>query len=165
MRIEWRRVRVRWIGWVIALIAVSSFVTAREEEGQAAPALADLAWMAGHWRSTVDDSTVEEVWLPSRGGLLVGMNRTSTARGSEFEFLRIDVRKGAITYLASPGGAAPTPFPLKSLDGKVVVFENPDHDFPKWIRYERKGDALTASIGGDEGEGMSWTWKLAAPLD
>lgn len=165
MLIESRRPRLGWIAVVLALVAASSFVAAKNDKQSAGPSLADLAWMAGHWRSSADGRTVEEVWLPSRGGPLVGMNRTTSSEGGEFEFLRIVDKDGAIAYLASPGGAAPTSFPLKSLAGQVVVFENPEHDFPKWIRYERAKDKLTASIGDDEGEKMRWTWQLAAKLD
>lgn len=130
-----------------------------------APRLADLAWLAGHWRSEKPGRVVEEVWLPSRGGMLLGMNRTTTSRGGQFEFLRIDEHAGVISYLASPGGRPPTVFPLKSLAGQVVEFENPDHDFPKRIRYARTGDTLVASIHGDNDKSMSWTWTLVTALD
>ena len=43
-------------------------------------------------------------------------------------------------------------FKLTKLEGESAVFENPEHDHPKIIRY-RKGEdgSLTARIEGDEG--------------
>jgi hypothetical protein len=32
-----------------------------------------------------------------------------------------------------------------------IVFENPTHDFPKRVTYQRSGDRLTASIDGGGG--------------
>lgn len=150
-----------------ALAAATSVFAAREgAQSEKKARLEDLTWLAGHWRSDSGGRIVEEVWLPSRGGSMIGMNRTTVGDGGSFEFLRIERKDGKIAYLASPGGQfPPTVFLMKSLDGRVVEFENPDHDFPKRIRYERKGDNLTASIHGDGNESMSWTWKLATKLD
>lgn len=149
-----------------ALIVTTTLLAARDEPKKSKATLADLSWFAGHWRSDDKGRTVEEVWLPSRGATLIGMNRTTAGKGGEFEFLRIDQRDDQIAYLASPGGKSPpTAFVLKSLVGKVVEFENPENDFPKLIRYERKGDTMTASIHGDNDQSMSWTWKLVNSLD
>ncbi len=155
-----------------ALLAASALAFAlpavepTKQQTKKDPKLEDLSFFAGHWSRSEGGETVEEVWLPARGGFLIGMNRTSSAQGGEFEFLRIGEHEGKLAYLASPGGSKPTPFALKSLEGTKAVFENPAHDFPQMISYERKGDALTATIAGEGGkDAMSWTWKLAAKLE
>lgn len=149
-----------------ALLVTTTLLAARDEPKKGKATLADLSWFAGHWRSDDKGRIVEEVWLPSRGATLIGMNRTTAGKAGEFEFLRIDQRNDQIEYLASPGGKSPpTAFRLKSLEGKVVEFENPENDFPKRIRYERKGDTMIASIHGDGDQSMAWTWKLVNSLD
>lgn len=152
---------------VLALAAATTVLAGREDDTASSKAtLADLAWFAGHWRSDSGGKIVEEVWLPSRGGTMIGMNRTTAGKGGEFEFLRIDETDGKVAYLASPGGRfPPTSFALKSIKGQMVEFENPNHDFPKRIRYERKGETLVATIYGDGDESMSWSWKRANKID
>jgi len=128
------------------------------------PALADLAWMAGHWASDKDGTHTEEVWLAPAGALMLGMNRAVAKSGpTSFEFLRIEQRKNGLVYVASPGGKGATDFALSDFGERFVLFANPAHDFPKAIRYELDAaGALHASISGDaEGKeaAMEWTWK------
>ncbi len=128
------------------------------------PALGDLAWMAGHWASEVGGTRTEELWLAPAGGLMLALNRTTpkTDRAA-FEYLRIEQRKDELVYVASPGGQPPTDFPLADIGANFVVFENPEHDFPKAIRYElTKDGALHARVSGDQGgkeQAAEWTWK------
>jgi hypothetical protein len=72
-----------------------------------------------------------------------------------FEFLRIVVRDGTPVYIAQPNGVPPTEFTATSRTADRVVFENPSHDFPKRVIYQRtSADGLTASVdGGDGGKG------------
>jgi hypothetical protein len=146
-----------------AICAGAAIQDQKAREGQ--PALAGLSFMAGHWRTETDGNSIEEAWLPPRGGLMLGLSRTVEHGSAQFEYLRIEEGDGQPTYIASPGGKGATPFPLASLTDTKAVFENPEHDFPKRIIYERKGDAMTARIEGDNDQAMSWTWKLATKLD
>lgn len=128
------------------------------------PALTDLGWMAGHWASEVGGTRTEELWLAPAGGLMLALNRTTPKSGrADFEYLRIEQRKDALVYVASPGGMPPTDFPLADIGADFVVFENPAHDFPKAIRYElTKDGALHARVSGDQGgeeQAAEWTWK------
>ena len=128
------------------------------------PKLADLAWLAGHWSVELGPTRIEEVWLAPAGGFLLGMNRTAPKSGTaHFEYLRIEQRKDAIVFVASPGGRPPTDFPQVDFGKDFVLFANPEHDFPKEIRYEltKEGD-LHARVSGDPGgkeQAEEWTWK------
>ena len=92
------------------------------------------------------------------------MNRTTPKSGpGQFEYLRIEQRKDGIVYVASPGGRPPTDFPLADFGQDFALFANPEHDFPKEIRYEltKTGD-LHARVSGDAGgkeQAEEWTWK------
>ncbi|MFG0318445.1 MAG: DUF6265 family protein [Planctomycetota bacterium JB042] len=107
---------------LLAVAGATSLLAGQDGEAEkSGPTLDDLAWLAGHWRSDAGGRIVEEVWLPSRGTSMIGMNRTSAGGGGPFEFLRITHKRGVIKYLAYPGGQfPPTFFPLKSLEGRVV---------------------------------------------
>jgi hypothetical protein len=125
------------------------------------PALDDLAWMAGHWASEHDGARTEELWLAPAGGLMLAVNRTTPkSGGAAFEFLRIEQRKSELVYVASPSGRSATEFPLADVGEGFVQFENPEHDFPKVIRYELgKDGALHARVSDGHEQAMEWTWK------
>lgn len=65
---------------VPVVLAGSPAVSVEEPtDGTAVPAasadLADLSWIAGHWRGSLGEDGIEEVWLPAAGGEMVGMFR------------------------------------------------------------------------------------------
>ena len=129
-----------------------------------AQTLEDLDWMSGYWKLSQGGTTLEELWTPAAGGMMVGLNRTVYANGrASFEFLRIVQTDSSIVYLASPGGASPTPFSLTEVSDSKAVFENLAHDFPQRIIYSLNGNQLTARIEDESGEkGMQWTWTNAS---
>ena len=129
-----------------------------------AASLASLGWMAGSWSVTQGGVANEEHWLPPSGGLMLGMHRDVKAgRAASFEFLRIVERNDSLVYVALPRGRNETPFPLKSLEGRRVVFENPAHDFPQRILYwQVRPNELHARVEGTwngKEEFEEWTWK------
>lgn len=129
--------------------------------------LASLGWLAGSWGKDSAGVRTEEHWMAPHGGLMVGMARSvAGGRVRSFEFLRIREWGDSIAYIASPGGRPPTPFPLKELGERSVVFENLAHDFPQRISYRLGADGrLTARTEGmvrGKLEAEEWTWSRAA---
>lgn len=137
--------------------------------------MADLAWLAGSWQSVdMDDghTTVsEEHWTDGTGGTMFGVNRLiADDQTVFFEYLRIESNDdNERFYVAQPRGRSPgTYFRLIELRGQCTVFENPAHDFPQRVVYERRGDILNARIEGDQnGETRTerWTWRRMAGDD
>lgn len=127
--------------------------------------LADLDWLSGHWKQDAKSQLVEELWMPARGGMMLGLNRTSQEKHkAQFEYLRIEQQGDDVVYLASPGGSKPTPFKLAVLEKGHAVFENPEHDFPKVIEYRLEDDKLEVSIAADE-PGPSWSFVRAGDVE
>jgi hypothetical protein len=126
--------------------------------------LADLAWIAGAWQSEPGGKRQsEEHWTMAAGATMIGMSRTVVGEKTvEFEYLRIEQRADGIYYVAHPKARCPgTDFKLTRASANEVVFENPQHDFPKRIVY-RKGadDSLTASVDGGEGtKAISYAYR------
>ena len=152
MRCSHKRVAI-----ILVLVCLAGagarLVSAALEQGTAtvsAPTLMDLSWFVGDWQMSHERVTIEEHWIPAKGGLMLGLSRTvSGGRAVAFEFLRIEERENGIYYVAQPKGRPPTDFKLIKLEDKAVVFENPDHDFPRIIRYQLKSDGtLLAQIEG-----------------
>ena len=127
-----------------------------------AATVADLAWMAGHWKGTSGDTIMEEIWTDPRGGMLLGMHRDVNANGrSFFEFLRIEETEEGLVYLAQPRGAVPTPFRVVEITEGHVVFANPQHDFPQRIIYSLKDGRLCARVEGEGQPAEEWCWTKA----
>jgi hypothetical protein len=114
-------------------------------------------WMSGYWLACEGGETAE-TWVGSGRDALIGTNLS----GGGFEFLRIAANEsGEITYYSMPGGRSPpTEFALTGRAGQRAVFENPAHDFPKRIIYERDGDVMIARIDAGEGSEQSMEWRF-----
>ena len=85
---------------------------------------------------------------------MIGMGRTVRGdKTAEFEFLRIEQRGDDVFYVANPNANCPqTDFKLTRLTGQEVVFENPEHDYPKRVIYRKNsGGSLVASVDAGEG--------------
>jgi hypothetical protein len=146
---------------VVLLVAGNPASRAQTPQPRANASIADVGWMAGTWVSTNGKETVEEHWTSPAGGAMLSVSRTiADGKLAEFEFLRIVERSGGLVYVAQPNGRPPTEFVMTRLDQRTVTFENPAHDFPKTIRYEKRADGtIVASIAGAGGErAMSWVF-------
>jgi len=114
-----------------------------------------LSWLTGTWRTERPDGYVAETWLPPQGGVMLGIGYTITGDELEFfEYLRIEAREGSLVYVAQPAGQSPgVEFLMTDITGEGALFENPEHDFPEWICYQRTSEGrCTASVGGKEGK-------------
>lgn len=137
---------------VIRLVGIGALALTVVAAARTAPqvsALERVGWMAGCWEQRSARGTVEENWMAPRGGGMLGVSRT--VRGdtlSAWEFLLIRERAGRLAYLANPSGQTPTVFLASTVSDTAVIFENPRHDFPQRIGYERRADSLLAWIEG-----------------
>jgi ketosteroid isomerase-like protein len=144
---------VHWVRWTKAGILLAVLVAPPVMGEDSAPT-EPLDWMAGHWCTDSGGKSVEELWLPPRGEVLVGLGRTyTTNRTVGFEFLRIADVDGVQNYSAQPGGRPPTHFARTDGGEDWVRFENPEHDFPQRLEYRRDGDKLLAEVAGPGNNG------------
>lgn len=132
-----------------------------------APATLDqLAWMVGFWEGDDGGTHMEELWLPRRGDVMVGLHVDLFASGrSFFEYLRIEQQGTSVVFFASPGGRSPTSFLATSVLDSSVVFENAQHDFPQKIEYnldhnENLHARISGIVDGAE-ESTEWIWGRA----
>lgn len=120
-------------------------------------------WISGYWLSCEAGETAEN-WTGAGRAALLGTNLS----GGGYEFLRIAPNEsGAIVYYSMPGGRSPpTEFEMTGHANQRAVFQNPAHDFPKRIIYERDGDTMMARIDGGEGSQQLVEWRFQrAELD
>jgi hypothetical protein len=120
----------------------------------------DLDWLAGAWCRSSSEISSEEHWMRSAGGIVLGMSRTITKRGMEYEFVRIELTPPTARYVAMPSSQSETSFELTDVGALSATFANPSHDFPKRIRYWREGERLFARIdgGSDTSKSRNFEW-------
>ena len=110
-----------------------------------------VKWLQGCWQTTRGEATIEEQWMAPRGGTMLGMGRT--VRGgkiAEYELVLIKEQGAALAYEAHPSGQPSATFLSTTASDTSVVFENPKHDFPQRVGYQRDGsDGLQAWIEGE----------------
>jgi hypothetical protein len=106
--------------------------------GAQTASIQDVAWLQGCWELRDGDRVVEERWTSPRAGSMLGVGRTT--RGAtlvEHEYIVLTERDGRLAYEAHPSGQATTTFMSRPISGREVVFEDPTHDFPQRVGYQR----------------------------
>ena len=126
--------------------------------------LSDLAFMAGCWRGDfANGAALEEIYTRPSDNLILGLSRFMRGkRAVQHEFSRITADSSGITLLPFPGGKPSAhSFRLTNIESGRALFEAPEHDFPKRIRYSKGDDgSLTARIDGGEGDSRVQEWRM-----
>lgn len=139
--------------WAVIVVCALGWATiaahARQGAQPDAPAytLADLDWMAGHWRAGGEGELCEEVWTRASAGSMTGLFRWVRAeRVIVHEFLLLEEREGRVELRLLHFGegmraweAAPLVFHLTSADDLRAVFEQREPDESTTLTYERPG--------------------------
>ena len=142
------------IGIVVALLAVSGATgLARPAAPARGPSISQLSWLAGCLEMRSGDRVVEEQRMGARAGSMLGMARTTTAKGlGEYELTLIQERGGKIVFEARPSGQPPATFTASTAGPDSVIFASPEHDYPQFVGYRKAGsDSVIAWIDGNMG--------------
>lgn len=134
-------------GWKVLIAAALAIAAApRPPAG-----IERLAWLQGCWSVTTGERDVEEYWMAPKGSSMLGIART-TRNGllTDYEMTLIRQAEDRIVYEAHPSQQPMTLFYSIDVSSSRIVFENPKHDFPQRIGYERTGNRLLAWIEGTQ---------------
>ncbi|MBX9671098.1 MAG: hypothetical protein K2X93_26145 [Candidatus Obscuribacterales bacterium] len=113
--------------------------------------LSDLSWMVGQWQCKADSAEFEEHWMRASGDSMIGMGReVKDGKLAFHEYLRLEGRDDGIYYIAQPFGKIVTEYKLTKATPSVMLFENPDHDFPKKIEYSLQKDGSIFVTGSGD---------------
>lgn len=128
----------------------------------------ELSFLLGRWQQVDGPATIEERWVRSPDGDLLGSGRVTVQGMLGFAEALSIVRAGdTLTFVAWPTGQDPTPYQRARSAPNEIEFANPNHDFPQRIRYSRVDDhTLTAEATGvvnGEPKSESWTMTLVLP--
>jgi hypothetical protein len=138
----------------IVVVVCGAILVGDGMSGESPRRVQRLQWISGCWEERSAGSIVEEFWTTPNGGMLFGIGRTIARRApgdttTSFEIMRIFERGGKLVFAASPSGQQLAEFTEEELTDSTVVFANPAHDFPQFVRYRRRGaDELHARVDG-----------------
>jgi len=112
-----------------------------------------LDWLEGTWiRTNVKPGrTAHEKWEKISFSEWRGCGVNMKGNDTVFvERLKLIIKDDNIYYVADiVENNEPVYFKLTSITDKSFVCENPQHDFPKMIRYQKDGNRINASISGN----------------
>lgn len=138
---------------VAVVCAVLGAVAGAAGIAAAAQGSGSLSWLAGCWATPGAEPGSGEMWTSPAGGTLLGVSRT--VRGGQtvaWEFMVIRDEADGTYFVAKPSGQPEARFRAVSLSATKAVFENPAHDFPQRVIYERRTPtAVTGRIEGTTG--------------
>lgn len=146
--------------FILALAACGVFTSSAFAQPSGAP-----DWLSGYWLSC-EEGQVSETWTGAASGMMLGQGLTRRGGRNNFEMMRIAPGSaGGVSFYAMPDGAPVTEFPMIAHAGRRAVFENPAHDFPQRVIYQREGNRLMARIEGvanGEAQFMEWRFRRAS---
>ncbi|MEO8666605.1 MAG: DUF6265 family protein [Ignavibacteria bacterium] len=114
--------------------------------------ISKLEWLAGQWEGIQGNGIYHEEWAIINGKEIVGKAyMIKKGEITSFEKLKIHVEENKIFYVADVSqNPQPVSFEMTYYDESKFIFENHLHDFPKIITYEKKDNALLATIEAEE---------------
>lgn len=120
-------------------------------------------WLLGQWENKTPEGTFSEEWKTENDSLLLGKSHFIKEKDTLFsETVRLEQRENDLFYIVSvpnQNEAKPVAFKLTSSSADYLVFENPEHDFPKKITYKLVNkDSLYAEISGN-GKSQGFPYK------
>jgi hypothetical protein len=118
--------------------------------------IAGMDWLAGTWSGDMWSGRFVAHYSTPEGGKVLSHSKLMKGDQEAFyEFELFEARDGQVFLQPFPGGRKADGFLLQSHDpkGRVLVFENPDKDYPTRIVYERPADdELVITLTDPHGE-------------
>lgn len=124
------------------------------------------AWLVGRWENNSTEGNLSEFWTKANDSTLLGESYFVIGKDTVFgEKVELKQRGNDFIYearVAKQNDEKPVPFKLTKSSGNEMVFENPEHDYPNKIVYQKvSNDSLVAEIfGNKDGKAKSETFKM-----
>jgi hypothetical protein len=133
------------------ILAITGIACSQQETSQ--NDVKKINWLKGYWQriNVKEGRSAHERWEEVSNQELKGWGVSMRGNDTVFmEVLRIVVKDGSLYYVADvPENPNPVFFKFTSMDENGFTCENPEHDFPKKIEYQLRGDSLKAITSGD----------------
>lgn len=147
---------------IIWIFAVFTFVisckkeeTKPEIDSKKYAKLENAKWFIGNWENVTKESVSREIWSQKNDSTLFAESFTMVEKDTVF-YEKVDLieRNDSLIYIVSvrdQNKEKPVAFYMTKSTDSQIVFENPKHDFPNKIEYNKIGnDSIFAKIYGTE---------------
>ena len=116
--------------------------------------LEQASWFLGEWANRSPEGELTERWKKVNDSVYHGESYFVIA-GKDTVFadtVSLEEANGKLAYVVTvpnQNDAKPVRFEMTTANDSVIIFENPKHDFPNKITYNKIGnDSLVAEISG-----------------
>lgn len=117
------------------------------------PIMESMTWLEGTWTG----DGFETIYSSPKGGVIVSVSKFyDDGICVLYEFERWDIADGQVRMTPYPGGKESVSFTLVDFDPSIkrARFENPAHDWPTSLSYERVSETgLLIELAGPDDEG------------
>lgn len=116
--------------------------------------LEQASWFLGEWANRSPEGELTERWKKVNDSVYHGESYFVIAgKDTVFaETVSLEEANGKLAYVVTvpnQNDAKPVRFEMTTANDSVIIFENPKHDFPNKITYNKIGnDSLVAEISG-----------------
>jgi hypothetical protein len=163
--------------WIVTLLGLAGSAVALADTPAARPTLADVAYIAGHWKGDLGGALSEEIWVPPAGDSMMGMWRmVGGGQVKILEFLSIVQETDGPTFrlrhfdrqgVGREERDKPIVLKLVSSKPREAAFEGPESGGAGTVRltYRRTADeALSVTLEKTGQPPQEFTFRLATPL-
>ncbi len=125
-----------------------------------------MDWLLGSWENKSDFGDMQENWSKINDSVYRGSSYFIKGKDTlHHEQITLEQKEEKVHYVPTVKGQnndQPVVFLLTSQTAKQLIFENPNHDYPKKIIYNMiTADSLVAVISGiQEGKASSDSFPL-----
>lgn len=115
--------------------------------------LEKVNWLVGAWGNTTPEGNLTETWSQANDSTLTGktvfMSGNDTLFTETIEIVQVNDSLLYNTKVSNQNQGKAVSFKASDITDKQIVFENPKHDFPQKITYNKiSADSLVAEISG-----------------
>ncbi len=130
---------------------------------RAIAAVASLSWLRGSWTGEFMGGRFEAVYTDGAGGKLLSTSKSfEKDRVGFFEFEVFEADGDSVVLTPCPMGRPAESFKMIKSEERLALFENPNVEFPRSLRYERPEDGRLVIVldGMRDGKPVRWTFDL-----
>lgn len=124
------------------------------------------SWLIGKWGNTSKEGNLTETWTKENDSLYRGetyfvVGGKDTVFSEKVDLIQDNDKLSYIVSVPGQNNEKPVRFDMTSMNDSLIVFENPAHDYPNKIVYNKIGkDSVVAEIFGVQ-KGKPATEKFA----
>lgn len=113
-------------------------------------------WLLGEWEKSDSLGILKEIWISKDDSTFVGesyyiQNKKDTFHDEQVNLVQDGEQLIYKTTVKGENNDAPIPFQMTKDEDSLLVFENPNHDYPQKIQYKLlKDGSLIATVSGKQ---------------